>query len=44
MTGPRETFRPDPADRSVYRGMVEVYESIRGHTDAVYERTYPIFH
>ena len=45
MTTPRETFVPDAANRAVYRQMVDtVYHEIRNHTDALFERSYPIFH
>jgi sugar (pentulose or hexulose) kinase len=45
MTKPRETFVPDAANGAVYRRMAEtVYHEIRNHTDALFERAYPIFH
>jgi sugar (pentulose or hexulose) kinase len=45
MTAPRETFAPDAANGDVYRRMADtVYHDIRTHTDALFERAYPIFH
>ncbi len=45
MTRDRESFAPDPANADVYRRMNEtVYTSIRDATDALLERSYPIFH
>ena len=45
MTPDREAFTPDPANGDVYRRMADtVYHDIRGSTDALYERAYPIFH
>jgi sugar (pentulose or hexulose) kinase len=45
MTAPRETFTPDAANGAVYRQMAAtVYHEIRDHTDALFERAYPIFH
>ena len=45
MCGPRQVFAPDPANSAVYRRMAEtVYHDIRDHTDALFERAYPIFH
>ncbi len=45
MTAPRETFAPDPTNGRIYRRMADdVYHDIRTHTDALYERAYPIFH
>lgn len=45
MTHPREGFRPDPVAGVVYRRVADtVYHSIRDHTDALFERAYPIFH
>jgi hypothetical protein len=36
---------PSTADQDVYRRMAEtVYHDIRNHTDALFERAYPIFH
>ncbi len=44
VTG-RESFRPDPVNRVVYeRIATTVYHDIRDHTDALFERAYPIFH
>ena len=45
MAKPRESFRPDADNGHVYRRMGEtVYHDIRSHTDALFERAYPIFH
>jgi sugar (pentulose or hexulose) kinase len=45
MAAPRETFSPDHANGEVYRSMASaVYHDIRTHTDALFERAYPIFH
>ena len=45
MTRPRQSFAPDPADVTVYRRISEtVFHDIRSHTDALFERSYPIFH
>lgn len=45
MTHRRETFEPIEANRTVYVRMAEaVYHDIRNHTDALFERAYPIFH
>jgi sugar (pentulose or hexulose) kinase len=45
MAAPRETFTPDAANGEVYRRLADtVYHSIRDHTDALFERAYPIFH
>jgi sugar (pentulose or hexulose) kinase len=45
MTKPRQSFAPDDANGAVYRRMSEtVYHDIRDHTDALFERAYPIFH
>ncbi len=45
MTGPRESFDPDPANADVYRRMDEtVYQAIRDATDPILERAFPIFH
>jgi sugar (pentulose or hexulose) kinase len=45
MAAPRERFRPDAANGEVYDRMADtVYHSIRDHTDALFERAYPIFH
>jgi len=45
MAAPRERFVPDAANGEVYARMAEtVYHSIRDHTDALFERAYPIFH
>ncbi len=45
MARKRETFRPDAANVAVYRQMNEtVYHHIREATDALLERSHPIFH
>jgi sugar (pentulose or hexulose) kinase len=45
MTRPRESFAPDDARMAVYHRMNEtVYQSIRGATDPILKRSYPIFH
>jgi sugar (pentulose or hexulose) kinase len=45
MAKPRESFTPDAANSDVYDRMAEtVYHDIRSHTDALFERAYPIFH
>ncbi len=45
MTKSRESFAPDPANADVYRRINEaVYQAIRGATDPILERSYPIFH
>jgi sugar (pentulose or hexulose) kinase len=45
MAAARETFLPDPANGDTYRRLADtVYHSIRDHTDALFERAYPIFH
>ncbi|HEY0518308.1 MAG TPA: FGGY-family carbohydrate kinase [Ilumatobacteraceae bacterium] len=45
MTRPRQSFAPDPSNGAVYQRMSEaVYDTIRTHTDALFERAYPIFH
>ena len=45
MAPPRQVFRPDPGNGEVYRRMAAaVYHDIRSHTDALFERAYPIFH
>ncbi len=45
MTKGRQPFAPDPANGAVYRRMNEtVYPEIRRATDALFERSYPIFH
>jgi len=41
----RESFEPGHANAEVYRRMGDtVYHDIRSHTDALFERAYPIFH
>jgi len=45
MAKERESFVPDAANGAVYAQMAEtVYHDIRNHTDALFERAYPIFH
>ena len=45
MSGARESFTPDAANGAVYGRMADaVYHDIRSHTDALFERAYPIFH
>ncbi len=45
MAGPRESFTPDPNNTAIYQRMNQtVYHDIRSHTDALFERSYPIFH
>ena len=45
MTRPRELFAPDAADGAIYNRMNEaVYQHIRNATDALFERSYQIFH
>jgi sugar (pentulose or hexulose) kinase len=45
MAKPRESFTPDPAKLEVYDRISQtVYHDIRSHTDALFERSYPIFH
>ena len=45
MTKSRESFVPHAANTDVYRRMNEaVYRTIRGATDGILERAYPIFH
>jgi sugar (pentulose or hexulose) kinase len=45
MTKRRQSFAPNEANGAVYRRMSEtVYHDIRDHTDALFERAYPIFH
>jgi hypothetical protein len=45
MAGGRESFTPDLANRNVYQLMSQtVFHDIRSHTDALFERSYPIFH
>jgi len=45
MTKGRETFVPDRANSSVYRRMGEsIYHDIRSTTDALLERSFPMFH
>jgi hypothetical protein len=45
MAARRESFQPDAANGAVYDRMADtVYHDIRNHTDALFERAYPIFH
>jgi len=45
MTKARESFAPHPANADVYRQMNRtVYQTIGTATDAILERSYPIFH
>ena len=45
MTRPRQSFAPDAANGAVYQRISEtVFHEIRNHTDALFERSYPIFH
>lgn len=45
MTGPRERFRPDAANAALYERLNEtVYRHVRDATDALLERSFPIFH
>lgn len=38
-----EVFLPSQAHHRLYRSLEQVYRDVRGHTDAVYRRTYDIF-
>ena len=45
MTRRRESFTPNPSNGSVYRRMSEsAFHDIRDATDALFERSFPIFH
>ncbi len=45
MMQPRQRFDPDAANGIVYRRMADAgYHDIRNHTDAVFERSHPLFH
>jgi sugar (pentulose or hexulose) kinase len=45
MSHERESFVPSSANGAVYDRMADtVYHVIRDHTDALFERAYPIFH
>ena len=45
MAKTRESFAPDPANSAVYQTVSQtVYHDIRSHTDALFERSYPLFH
>ena len=45
MSNPRQSFAPDHDRADIYLRMSDtVYQDIRSHTDALFERSYPIFH
>jgi len=45
MSNARQSFAPDHDRADMYRRMSDtVYHDIRSHTDALFERSYPIFH
>ena len=45
MAKERQSFLPNAANGATYARMAEtVYHDIRNHTDALFERAYPIFH
>jgi len=45
MSNARQSFAPDHDRADVYRRMSDtVYHDIRSHTDALFERSYPMFH
>lgn len=45
MASERETFSPVPTNTELYRRIIEgVYPNIRSATDALLQRSYPIFH
>lgn len=45
MAGARQSFEPNAENSGIYQRMGEtVYHDIRQHTDALFERAYPIFH
>jgi hypothetical protein len=45
MTRPRQSFAPDAVNGVIYQRISEtVFHDIRSHTDALFERSYPIFH
>jgi sugar (pentulose or hexulose) kinase len=45
MARPRETFQPVGASHAIYQEVGDtIYHSIRGHTDPLFERSYPLFH
>jgi len=44
MAGERESFAPDPTRTALYQRINGTYREIRAHTDALFERSYPIFH
>lgn len=43
MVRPGEIFLPGQAHHQLYRRLESVYRDVRGHTDAIYRRTYDIF-
>ncbi|MFD5700387.1 FGGY-family carbohydrate kinase [Streptomyces lasiicapitis] len=43
MVRPGETFLPSEENHDLYRRLEEVYRDVRGHTDAIYRRTYEVF-
>jgi sugar (pentulose or hexulose) kinase len=45
MASDRESFQPNQTHHAIYSKMATtVYHDIRTHTDALFERAYPIFH
>ena len=45
MAAERETFAPVAERTAIYERMSDsVYHDIRSNTDALFERSYPIFH
>lgn len=45
MAGARQSFTPNAASSGIYQLISDtVYHDIRQHTDALFERAYPIFH
>ncbi|MEV0528761.1 FGGY-family carbohydrate kinase [Streptomyces sp. NPDC050439] len=43
MVRPGEIFLPSQAHHHLYRRLENVFRDVRGHTDAIYRRTYDIF-
>ncbi|MGW5231530.1 FGGY-family carbohydrate kinase [Streptomyces nodosus] len=43
MVRPGEIFLPSQAHHHLYRRLEKVHREVRGHTDAIYRRTYDIF-
>ncbi|MGK4585227.1 FGGY-family carbohydrate kinase [Kitasatospora sp. HPMI-4] len=43
MVRPGEIFLPSQAHHHLYRRLEKVHRDVRGHTDAIYRRTYDIF-